>query len=42
MDALNRILLQHGALVRVAWIALALLLAACNNNPDSGGGNPGY
>ena len=42
MEILNRILIRHGRLLRLAWMAMALLLAACNNpNDGGGGGDPG-
>jgi hypothetical protein len=40
MDLINRIATSGWA--RLAWLALMLVLAACNNGDNSGGGNPGY
>jgi hypothetical protein len=41
METLNRSLILYRPAIRMAWIAIAVLLAACNNGGD-GGGFPGY
>jgi hypothetical protein len=38
MDRLNRILIRHERLARLAWLALLLVLAACNDGDSGGGG----
>jgi hypothetical protein len=40
MNWLIGLLTRHAAAARLAGMALALLLAACNNGSDGGG--PGY
>ena len=40
MDGLNRILIRHEPLRRLAWLALLLVLVACNDG--NGGGDGGY
>ena len=40
MDNLSRWLVTHPPQVRLAWLLLFVLLAACNNNSD--GGANGY
>ena len=40
MDLIGRIATSGWG--RLCWIALMLLVAACNNGDDAGGGNPGY
>ena len=40
MDLINRIVASGWG--KLAWVALMLVLAACNNSDNSGGGNPGY
>ncbi len=42
MVTLGGIAIRYGPAIRVAWIVLAVLLAACNNSNDGGGGAPGY
>ena len=42
MERLNRYLTTHPGLARVASIFVLLILAACNNGSDSGGGPGGY
>lgn len=33
--------IRHGRLLRLAWIGVLALLAACNNGGDGGGGADG-
>jgi len=40
MDRLNRILIRHEQLARVVWLALLLVLVACNDG--NSGGDGGY
>lgn len=40
MDRLNRMLIRHERLVRLAWFALLLMLVACNDG--NSGGDGGY
>ena len=42
MDWLKRYLTTHPALMRVASILPLVILAACNNGSDGGGGPGGY
>jgi hypothetical protein len=44
MDTLRTIQIRHPGLLRWAWLALLLALAACNNGSsgDGGGGGPAY
>ena len=42
MERLNRYLTTHPVGMRVASILVLLVLAACNNGSDSGGGPGGY
>ena len=42
MERLNHYLTAHSGLARVASILVLLVLAACNNGSDSGGGPGGY
>ena len=41
MEALQRVCLQHPNVVRWAWVALLVALAACNNGTDGGAGGDG-
>ena len=41
METLNRFLIAHRGLARIAWLGLMLVLAACQNNGDGGGGGGG-
>jgi hypothetical protein len=41
MDKLSWLLIRHERLARVAWLALALVLVACNDG-NSGGDGGGY
>jgi hypothetical protein len=41
MEALQRVCLQYPHVVRWAWAALFVVLAACNNGSDGGGGGDG-
>ena len=38
---MTAIYVRHARVLRYAWLALALLLAACNQG-DEGGGGPAY
>lgn len=40
MDRLNRVLIRYERLARLAWWALLLVLAACNDG--NSGGDGGY
>ena len=40
MDRLNRILILHQRLARLVWLALLLVLVACNDG--NSGGDGGY
>ena len=42
MERLSGYLTTHPILARVASILVLLILAACNNGSDSGGGPGGY
>ena len=42
MERLNRFVATHPGLARAASILVLLILAACNNGSDSGGGPGGY
>jgi hypothetical protein len=42
MESLNRAIVRFAPAIRVGWIVIAVLLAACNNPSDGGGGGPGY
>ena len=42
MERLNRYVMTHPVLTRVASILVLVILAACNNGSDSGGGPGGY
>jgi len=42
MERLNGYLTTHPGLARVASILVLVILAACNNGSDSGGGPGGY
>jgi hypothetical protein len=42
MERLNRYLTTHPGLARAASILVLVILAACNNGSDSGGGPGGY
>ena len=42
MERLNRYLTTHPVGTRFASILVLLILAACNNGSDSGGGPGGY
>jgi hypothetical protein len=42
MERLNRYVATHPGVARVASILVLLILAACNNGSDSGGGPGGY
>jgi len=37
MDILNHWLVAHRSQVRIGWLLLLVLLAACNENDDGGG-----
>ena len=37
MHTLNRALVEHRAWMRMAWLAVAVLLAACNEGNGGGG-----
>jgi hypothetical protein len=40
MDTVNRTLARYAREIRIAWLVLGVLLAACNEG--NGGGGPGY
>jgi hypothetical protein len=42
MERLNRYIATRPVVMRVASILVLLILAACNNGSDSGGGPGGY
>ena len=44
MDTLRTIHIRHPAVLRLAWLALLVVLAACNQGSggDGGGGGPAY
>ena len=42
MKAFAHLNARHPGAIRWSWVALVLLLAACNNGSNSGGGGPGY
>jgi hypothetical protein len=42
MERLNHYLTTHPVVLRVASILALVILAACNNGSDSGGGPGGY
>jgi hypothetical protein len=42
MERLNRYLATHPMVTRVASILALVILAACDNGSDSGGGPGGY
>lgn len=42
MERLNRYITTHPALTRVVSTLVLVILAACNNGSDSGGGPGGY
>ena len=42
MERLNRYVTAHPGLMRLASIVVLVILAACNNGSDSGGGPGGY
>jgi len=41
MDTLNTILVRYRHLVRLAWLALIVVLAACQQDGGGGGGGDG-
>ena len=42
MERLNRYFTTHPGLMRVASILVLVILAACNNGSEGGGGPGGY
>jgi len=42
MNAFAYLKARYPGVIGWTWVALVLLLAACNNGSNSGGGGPGY
>jgi hypothetical protein len=41
METVNRLLIGHRQHIRIGWLLLLIVLAACTN-PDGGGDGGGY
>jgi hypothetical protein len=41
MSRLTMLYVHHARILRLAWVAMAIFLVACNNGNDGGGGDGG-
>ena len=41
MSTLTMLYVRHTRVLRLAWLAMTVVLAACNNGNDGGGGDGG-
>lgn len=39
MSTVTMLYVRHARILRLAWLGLAVILAACNNGNDGGGGD---